>query len=156
MGQDFTHSKLLPVDWAELHRDTVELSHILRQVMDEQGVAFKGIVAVARGGLVPAAILARELDIRLVDTVCVVSYDDKVQRDGEVDVLKSCEGDGQGWLVVDDLVDSGKTFRRLRQMLPKAYYATVYAKPLGRDVVDSTVKAVEQDRWIVFPWDEQP
>ena len=116
---------------------------------------FKGIIAVARGGLVPAAIVARELDIRLVDTVCVSSYDDTVQRD-DLLILKPVEGDGTGWLVIDDLVDSGKTFRQLRKMLPKAHYATVYVKPIGQDTVDTTVIPIDQEIWLVFPWDEDP
>ena len=88
-----------------------------------------GIVAITRGGLVPAHIIARELDIRVIDTVCISSYDDQTQR--EADVLKSVAGDGAGWLIVDDLVDTGATGRIVREMLPKAHFATVYAKPAG-------------------------
>src|SRR5271154_6245889 len=116
MAQDFTAAKYIKIGWDTLHRDTVMLSHRLMH----KG-PFKGIIAVARGGLVPAAIVARELDLRLVDTVCVVSYDDKVQRgDDQLLVLKPVDGDGSGWLIVDDLVDTGNTFRQLRKMLPKA------------------------------------
>ena len=151
MAQDFTGSRSIKIGWDALHRDTVMLSHRLKS----KG-PFHGIIAVARGGLVPAAIVARELDCRLVDTVCIVSYDDRVQREGEVMVLKPVEGDGTGWLIVDDLVDTGKTFRELRRMLPKAHYATVYVKPGGADVVDTTVIPIEQDIWLVFPWDDDP
>ena len=152
MAQDFTRSRAINIGWDTLHRDTVMLSHRLQH----KG-PFKGIIAVARGGLVPAAIVARELDVRLVDTVCVVSYDDRVQReDNEMLVLKPVEGDGTGWLIVDDLVDTGNTFRQLRGMLPKAHYATVYVKPKGADTVDTTVIPIEQEIWLVFPWDDEP
>jgi xanthine phosphoribosyltransferase len=150
MAQDFTGNAAIKIGWDALHRDSVILSQKLRS----KG-PFKGIIAVARGGLVPAAIVARELDIRLVDTVCVSSYDDTVQRD-DLLVLKPVEGDGTGWLVIDDLVDSGKTFRQLRKMLPKAHYATVYVKPIGQDTVDTTVIPIDQEIWLVFPWDEDP
>ncbi len=110
-----------------------------------------GIVAVTRGGLVPAAIVARELDVRLVDTLCIASYDEKVK--GEVTVLKSIPGDGEGLLIIDDLVDTGHTARVVREMLPKAHFATVYAKPAGRPMVDTFVTEVSQDTWILFPWD---
>ena len=113
---------------------------------------FKGIVAITRGGLVPAAIIARELDIRLVDTVCVSSYNWQDQR-GEVEILKSIEGDGQGWLLIDDLVDTGATAKTVRDLLPKAHFASVYAKPQGRPLVDTFVTEVSQDTWILFPWD---
>ncbi len=141
--------KTFPVTWDELHRHARALAWRLLDLGPWQG-----IVAVTRGGLVPAAIIARELDIRLVDTVCVASYDDR--EHGEVVVLKSIAGDGSGWLIVDDLVDTGYTARVVREMLPKAHFATVYAKPAGRPLVDTFVTEVSQDTWILFPWDIEP
>ena len=60
--------------------------------------------------------------------------------------------DGEGWLIIDDLVDTGETGKMLRQMMPKAHFATVYAKPSGRPVVDTFITEVSQDTWIFFPW----
>jgi xanthine phosphoribosyltransferase len=136
------------VSWAELHRDARALAWRLRA-----DAPFLGIVAVARGGLVPAAVVARELDIRLIDTLSIASYDERVQ--GALRVLKPVAGDGAGWLVIDDLVDTGRTAAVVRAMLPRAHIATVYAKPAGRPLVDSFVTEVSQDTWIVFPWDEE-
>lgn len=141
-----TPAHSFPVSWEELHRDTRALAWRLNDM------AFESIVGIARGGLVPAAIIARELGIRHVDTVCIASYDGKVQ--GEAKVLKDLDGDGEGVLVVDDLVDTGVTARLVRKLLPKAHIATVYAKPDGRDDVDTFVTMVSQDTWIVFPWDQ--
>ena len=138
-----------PVSWEQLHRDAKALAWRLA----ERG-PYARIVAITRGGLVPAHIIARELDIRLIDTVCISSYDDQTQR--EAAVLKSVAGDGEGWLIVDDLVDTGKTGRIVREMLPKAHFATVYAKPAGRPVVDTYITEVSQDTWILFPWDTEP
>jgi xanthine phosphoribosyltransferase len=139
------------VTWAEVHRDTKTLA---RRLVG-QG-PWKGIVALTRGGLVPAAILARELDLRIVDTLCISSYDEQVQ--GSIRVLKTPAdaGDGEGWLLVDDLVDTGTTAREARRILPKAHFATIYAKPAGADVVDTAVSEVEQDVWLFFPWDTEP
>jgi len=139
-GMDF------PVSWDELHRTARALAYRL----DALG-PFKGIVAITRGGLVPAAIVARELELRLVDTVCISTYNHKDM--GEAHILKGVEGDGEGWLIIDDLVDTGKTARIVREMLPKAHFATVYAKPAGRPLVDTFVTEVSQDTWILFPWD---
>ena len=135
-----------PVSWDELHRDTKALAWRLAELP-----AFEAIVAITRGGLVPAAIVARELGIRLVDTVCIASYDDRTQ--GQAQVLKTVAGGGKGMLVVDDLVDTGVTARLVREMLPAAHIATVYAKPAGRPDVDTFVTLVSQDTWIVVPWD---
>jgi xanthine phosphoribosyltransferase len=141
-----------PVTWDELHRHARALAWRLLDLGP-----FEGVVAVARGGLVPAAIVARELDLRLVDTICVSSYDDR--RLGErqrIEVLKGVSGDGKGMLIVDDLVDTGHTARVVREMLPKAHFATVYAKPAGRPLVDTFITEVSQDTWILFPWDIGP
>lgn len=141
--------KYFPVSWEELHRDARALSWRLAERKP-----WAGIVAITRGGLVPAHIVARELDIRLIDTICVATYDEQVQRAPEI--LKGVSGTGAGWLIVDDLVDTGQTGRIVRDMLPEAHFATVYAKPAGRSVVDTFVTEVSQDTWILFPWDQEP
>jgi xanthine phosphoribosyltransferase len=143
------YRKTFPVTWDQLHRDCKALAWRLVE-MDR----FRGILAVTRGGLVPAAIIARELDIRLVDTVCVSSYD--WQDQGRSSVLKDVQTDGRGWLLVDDLVDTGATARTVRDMAPHAHFATVYAKPEGRPLVDTFMTTVSQDTWILFPWDSEP
>ncbi|HEY0441322.1 MAG TPA: phosphoribosyltransferase family protein, partial [Xanthobacteraceae bacterium] len=60
---------------------------------------------------------------------------------------------GRGLLIVDDLVDTGRTARIVRELLPNAHFATVYAKPMGRPLVDTFITEVSQDTWIHFPWD---
>ena len=136
------------VSWDQLHRDTRALAWRLA----DHG-PWQRVVAIARGGLVPAAIVARELDIRLIDTVCIASYDHQTQ--GRVTVLKEVLGDGANTLIVDDLVDTGRTARAVRDMLPSAAFATVYAKPEGRELVDHFLTEVSQDTWIHFPWDTE-
>lgn len=135
-----------PVSWDQLHRDSRALAWRLSGVKDWQGV-----ICITRGGLVPSAIVARELDIRLVDTICISSYEH--QSRGRIKVLKSVEGDGEGMLIVDDLVDTGATMTVVRNLLPKAHVATVYAKPEGQPLVDTYITEVSQDTWIYFPWD---
>ena len=110
-----------------------------------------GIIAVSRGGLVPAAILARELGIRHVDTVCIASYDHDHQRD--MKVIKQADGDGEGFIVVDDLVDTGGTAEKIREINPRAKFVTVCAKPAGQHLVDDFVVSIPQDTWIEQPWD---
>ena len=60
---------------------------------------------------------------------------------------------GEKVLVIDDLTDTGATAKRVREILPKAHFATVYAKPSGKPTIDSYVTEVSQDTWIYFPWD---
>lgn len=104
--------------------------------------------------------MARELEIRLLDTICASSYE-AATDDGQgaqvmrtdVKILKGVEHDGEGYLLIDDLVDTGATARLIRKQVPKAFFATLYAKPMGREVVDLCVKEFRQDKWVYFPWD---
>jgi len=147
--------KIFPVSWDQFHRD----SRALAWRLSGGSRAFEAIVCITRGGLVPAAIVARELGIRLIETVCVSSYEHTTQ--GNLTVLKEVAstivarggGEGGGVLIVDDLVDTGQTAKVVRGLLPRAHLATVYAKPMGRPLVDTFITEVSQDTWIYFPWD---
>ncbi len=141
------------VTWDQLHRDARTLAATLMT-----HPPFRGIVAITRGGLIPAAIVARELECRLVETVSVASYAAEEGTQQKPVVLKSPQaaGDGAGFLVIDDLVDSGVTAALVRFLLPRAHFACLYAKPAGRPAVDSFVAEVPQDTWILFPWDTAP
>ncbi|HEX4298469.1 MAG TPA: xanthine phosphoribosyltransferase [Devosia sp.] len=146
-------TKSFPVSWDQFHRD----SRALAWRLNSEG-PFEACVAITRGGLVPAAIVARELNIRVVESVSVKSYDHQMQT--EVKVTKPISADiiakaraGRKILIVDDLVDTGATARAVRDMLPGAHFATVYAKPKGREMVDTFITEVSQDTWIFFPWD---
>jgi len=137
-----------PVSWEEIHRNSKALARRLLTMRE-----WKGVIAVTRGGMVPACIIARELDIKLIETLCISSYDHQAQ--GSANVLHKPElaGDGEGWLVIDDLVDTGNTFVVSRTLLPKAHYACIYAKPSGAQTTDTYITEVSQDTWIHFPWD---
>lgn len=139
------------VTWDQLHRDARSLAAALMP----RG-PWRGIVAVSRGGLIPAAIIARELECRLVESVSVVAYQDETRGDPVVLKPPTAAGDGEGFLIVDDLVDSGVTAKVVRALLPRAHFACLYAKPDGRPLADSWVAEVPQDTWILFPWDTAP
>ncbi len=145
--------KAFPVSWDQFHRDARALAWRLAGSKGK----WKAIVCITRGGLVPAAIISRELGIRVIETVSIASYHDYTEQ-GELKVLKEItpsllEKEGEEVLIVDDLTDTGKTAAIVRAMMPKAHFATVYAKPKGCPLVDTFVTEVSQDTWIYFPWD---
>ena len=144
-------AKYYTVTWDQLHRDARALAWRLL----ERG-PFTGIVAITRGGLIPAAVIARELECRVVETISIVTYDEEKRGEPRVVKSPSAAGDGSGWLVIDDLVDTGTTLRVVRALLPRAHVATVYAKPAGKPLVDSFITEVSQETWILFPWDTEP
>lgn len=146
--------KMFPVSWDQFHRDCRALTWRLNELGP-----FLAVIGITRGGLVPAAIVARELGVRIIDTICVASYDHqsravpRVLKSVDDSTLRLGGGTGKGLLIVDDLVDTGSTARVVRDLLPEAHFATVYAKPKGRPLVDTFITEVSQDTWIFFPWD---
>lgn len=148
--------KKFPVTWGQLHNDTRKLAQRLK--FNE----WIGIIAITRGGLIPASIIATELNIRIIDTLCISSYVPakyEFQEKGALVVLKGGEEvsniieHGKDWLLIDDLVDSGQTAKLARDLLPRAYFATLYAKPDGKETIDTFITEIPQDTWVVFPWE---
>ena len=144
--------KPFPVSWDQFHRDARALAWRLTAAGP-----FEAMVCITRGGLVPAAVVARELNVRTIETVCIASYHDYKSQSG-LELIKNVSDairatKGKGVLIVDDLVDTGKTAKMVRELLPQAHFATVYAKPMGRPQVDTFITEVSQDTWIYFPWD---
>ncbi len=146
------YQKSFPVSWDQFHRDARALAWRLNAAGP-----FTSVVGITRGGLVPAAVVARELGIRVIETVSIASYDH--DRQSDVKVLKPVADHivgadkGRGVVIVDDLVDTGATLKVMREAMPNAHFATVYAKPKGRPLVDTFITEVSQDTWIFLPWD---
>ena len=149
------HEKGFQVSWEQLHYDARMLALKLRNLATESNRNWRAVIAITRGGLVPTMIVSRELNIRIVDSISVKSYDHQSQSAPEILKWPDSEiiGDGEAVLVVDDLVDSGRTLELVRRQFPGAHYATLYAKPKGRPMVDTFIKEVSQNTWIFFPWD---
>ena len=130
MNDRLPHEKGFHISWDQIHRDSRALAWRLDKHGPDGG-DWRAVVAITRGGLAPAMIIARELDIRVVDTISVKSYDHQTQADAaglkapQADIMGK---DGEGVLIIDDLVDTGKTLELVRRMFPKAHFATVYAK----------------------------
>ena len=159
MTDRLPHEKGFHISWDQIHRDSRALAWRLDGKGPDDG-QWRAVVAVTRGGMAPAMIVARELDIRTVDTISVKSYHSgggKADQRREAEVLKAPEaslmGDGTGILVVDDLVDSGKTLELVRSLYPNAHFACVYAKPEGEKQADTFITGVSQDTLIFFPCD---
>lgn len=139
----------MPLTWEEINLHAKSLA---LKLMDKG--PWTGVVAITTGGMVPACIIARHLKIKHIETLCISSYDDQSQRKTSVIKAAAGAGDGTGWLVIDDLSDTGNTFRTARELMPKAHYASLYAKPAGESAVDTYIMSVSTDTWIHFPWEE--
>ncbi|WP_343182676.1 xanthine phosphoribosyltransferase [Buchnera aphidicola] len=134
------------VTWDMLQIYTKKLAYKILPIKQ-----WSGIIAVSRGGLIPSALLARELSIRYVDTVCISSYNYHHLKN--ITVIKKSKLQGNDIIVMDDLVDTGGTAKVIRKLYPNAYFVTVFAKPKGRKLVDNYIIDIPQNVWIEQPWD---
>jgi xanthine phosphoribosyltransferase len=138
--------------YKQIHDDTCAL---IEKIPPTQLDSCVGIIAVARGGCVPATIAAERLGIRNFRSVSIASYSD--HEDQEEIKLLHIFGDEKKrslpWLVIDELVDSGDTFRKLKELLPNSLFISLYAKPNGVSSTDYYLRAYEQNNWLVFPWE---
>jgi xanthine phosphoribosyltransferase len=136
------------IEWNEIERASSSLVDKLKNK------SWKGILIVARGGLAPAHLLAQKLNIRKIETICIESYEDKKQTPfPKILKLPKLKNEGEGWIVVDDISDTGRTFKIIREYFPKAYYVSFYTKPKGQHIVDIAYEKVDQNVWVQFPWE---
>ena len=137
------------INWSEFHQDVKDLCKQIKESGE-----FDKIIAISRGGLIPAAIIAYELNIRNTETINFSSYDGNYERrrDEEIEISGHIGNVNEKTLVIDDLSDSGRTYEILRRVYPQAKFVTVYAKAKGAPQVDVFAKAMP-DEWLVFPWD---
>lgn len=115
------------------------------------------IVAIARGGLIAAQLLGYALNVRNIQVLRVASYDDKQPRDhvtleGSVDLTGASRV-----LVVDDIVDSGKTLEAVVAFLRSANPAIAVRSAATWCKRDAAVQpdfcCREATEWIDFFWD---
>ena len=145
----FPLEKKIYISWSDFHQHTKELCKKIK----EHG-HFDKIVAVSRGGLIPAGVIAYELNIRNNEAVNFSSYDNHYNRrdDEDIEISGHVGNVNEKTLIIDDLSDSGRTFKILKAVYPQACFVSVYAKEQGADITDIFAKKMP-DEWIVFPWD---
>ena len=123
------------------------------------GKDFTHVIGIARGGMVPATIMSYLFDAKL-HSYGVSSYDGKkrnaIKVDQDID-LDSIGKDGRV-LVIDDICDSGKTMEHLKEKIGNdrfelVRYASLFAKKDSQKKVDHFGVIVNNDTWLVFPWE---
>ncbi len=137
----------LYLSWEEIQKHTFELCGSLKS----KG-SWNQLICITRGGLMPASLVSRYLDIKNIDTICLSSYEELGKQD-QLQVIKEVRSNNKDILVIDELVDTGKSFIKAREFFPNSHLACIYAKPKGTPFVDTYQIDVPQSTWIVFPWE---
>ena len=137
-------------------------SRDLAQTIADSGFKPEIIVAVARGGLLPAGALSYSLGVKLSDAINIEFYTDVHETLPDpvllAPLLDTENLTGKSLLVVDDVADSGRTLALVIDIL-KQYggdvrSAVIYGKP--HSVVEADYVWRKTDQWIVFPWSAEP
>lgn len=142
--------------------DFAVMSRELAQEIADSGFNPEVLIGVARGGMIPAGALTYSLGVKLTDAINVEFYTD-VEATLPDPVLLAPMLDidsirGKRVLVVDDVVDSGRTLALVLELLTKfgaeVRSAVIYEKPTTSVKPDFVWKSTS--KWIVFPWSVQP
>ncbi len=134
----------------------------LAQQVADSGFEAEVLIAVARGGLVPGGGLSYALGVKLTDAINVEFYTDVHETLPDpvllAPMLDTDSIQGRRLLVVDDVVDSGRTLALVLELLrehgAEARSAVLYAK--SASVVEPDYVWRRTDEWIVFPWSAEP
>tara|TARA_R110001583_G_scaffold21472_3_gene81616 strand:+ start:202 stop:669 length:468 start_codon:yes stop_codon:yes gene_type:complete len=149
------------ITWEELEYDVTTLSLLL------EDTDFTCIVGIANGGMIPATLLAKRLNIKKLYSCNCKSYQNDEPRTGAHDITDTVdlisfpsweELKDENVLIVDDLVDTGFTINTIDQHISTMgdfgwSTATLYFKPKTIITPSYTVKQFSNDEWIVFPWE---
>jgi len=140
------------VDWGEAESAAVQIAEAAEMIDDPDH-----IVGVARGGLPLAVMVSHELDLPMT-SLRATHYDGK-EREDEVEIhtdgLDQIEV-GETVLLVDDVVDSGRTLQRITELWDR--YEVDHRTAVWHEKPDSefkpNVSISQTDSWIVYPWEE--
>ncbi len=143
------------IEWQQVER---LIGGLVRQMRDA-GFAPDLIVAIARGGFVPARLLADHLDVFDMDSMKIEHYQGvNRQQMARLRYPLAAEVDGRRILVVDDVSDSGETFElALSHIRSKGTPAELRTAALHHKETSSYrphfhAGRLEQWRWLIYPW----
>ncbi len=114
------------------------------------------IIAISRGGLPIATIIAHYFNMRDICIIQISHYDEnreQIRLDMDVSGVNLKHPDLYNILIVDDIVDTGDTFRLVKQVLPKARYFSFCVKEGSKHLPNYKCMIVKDDSWVVFPWE---
>lgn len=143
------------LSWTQIETMVAQLSERIG------GRQFDALLAVTRGGLVPAGMVAYHLNIRNI-LVAAVQFYSGVGRRAEAPTFLQFPADpfisGKSILIIDDIWDSGKTITAVKTRVLAAggtpVTAVLHYKPNASLFTDTPDHYVEStDAWIVYPWE---
>ncbi|MEW6288347.1 MAG: phosphoribosyltransferase [Thermodesulfobacteriota bacterium] len=143
------------VSWNKMYN----MTRLLAAKIKQQGFAPDMIVAIARGGCIPARILCDHLDISRLTTIQVTHYESGASKKKSAHLIEALRADirGSKVLIVDDVNDTGQTLELALQHMQsfhpaEARVAVLHDKQVSTFSPDFYVAKVRKWRWIIYPW----
>ena len=145
------------VSWDKYVSQCESLASIIKRNQEP----FDAIITLARGGFIPATIIAHELNIDEVFSIGASYYSGDTKREHPYVYQNLPQGiDVKRVLVVDEICDSGRTWRHVQAELQErgcedAVLATLCLKEGAVPIPTYWMQFVEKDEWIVFPYEKE-
>ena len=131
--------------WQEIELLVEGLAHTIQI----SGKRYDVILAITNGGIIPARLIARELDINHVQFIPIRNKQLHIEE--MLPLLK-----GTKYLVIDDIYDTGDTYNKVYSVIREfdcdfAFLMTRYKHSNAALVA----KVLNHEKWIVFPWEKK-
>ncbi len=143
------------IPWSEVQRQCQRLAGLIR----ESGYRPDLIVAIGRGGYVPARLLCDYLDIMDLTSIKLEHYLPGADKQEQTVIRYPLKADirGRRVLLVDDVNDTGDTLvaatRHLQTFQPAGVRtAVIHEKTVSRISADYYARRVVKWRWLIYPW----
>jgi len=145
----------MKINWEEIENDCVILYEKINK-----NFKFNCIVAICRGGWVPARIISDLSNVNLIGSLRIESYDVYNKKEAKITQDVSIDVKDKNVLLVDDIADTGDTLMLAKEYLIKKFpknlmIATLHYKQKSKIKPDFFVKEVENDVWIIYPWEKR-
>jgi len=145
----------MKINWEEIENDCVILYEKINK-----NFKFNCIVAICRGGWVPARIISDLSNVNLIGSLRIESYDVYNKKEARITQDVSIDVKDKNVLLVDDIADTGDTLMLAKEYLIKKFpknlmIATLHYKQKSKIKPDFFVKEVENDVWIIYPWEKR-
>jgi len=145
------------ISWYELEQYSAMLAE---RINFSNSSKYNAIVAITRGGLFVAGLLSHLLDIKNIETIGVQYYTGIAKTKDEPEMIKALNKGSivnKNVLVVDDLVDSGKTMKFVCDYINSIttcnlHTAVLFKKPTSKFDPDYYIRIT--DKWLVFPYEK--
>ena len=134
--------------------DIVLLTQVVAAKIKTSNKKYDIILGITNGGIIPARLMAQELDIDHIQFIPVRNKKLHIEEMPQLTTDKK-------YLVVDEIYDTGQTFSKVKHAMQDFDCDYVFLMRRFNDTNDNETdngltfigKILNHDKWVVFPWE---